>query len=120
MTVCCPRCGSRLLKPLRYRSVGEWVRSLLGTSRLRCVDCRHDFVARTWDLSFLRYARCPKCLRMDLGTWSEGQARPTLFKDLWLKLGASRYFCEYCRYAFVSLRPRKERFNAYRRRTPSG
>ena len=108
MTVSCPQCGSRYLRPLPYRSLGEWIRSLLGTSRLSCGDCGLRFVARTWDWSFLRYARCPKCLRMDLGYWTEGQAKPTLFIKLWLRLGASPYFCQYCRYAFVSFRARRE------------
>ena len=110
MNVCCPECGSRYLRPLPYRSPGEWIRSLLGTSHLRCGDCGVRFVARTWNLAWLRYARCPKCLRMDLGTWTEGQAKPTAFMKLWLSLGAGPYFCEYCRYAFVSLRPRREVF----------
>src|SRR5579885_3058483 len=103
MTVCCPQCGSRYLRPLPYRSFGEWMRSLCGTSRLRCSDCGTRFIARTWNPALFRYARCPRCLRMDLGTWSEGQAKPTAFIKLWLKLGATPYFCEYCRYAFVSL-----------------
>ncbi len=111
MIVCCPKCGSRYLRPLPCATLGEWLRSLFGTSRLRCGDCDTAFLARTWNFSLWRYARCPKCLRMDLGTWTEGQARPTAFMKLWLAAGASPYFCEYCRYPFASLRPRREKFS---------
>ena len=110
MYVACPECGSRFLKPLPARSLREEIRSLLGTSALSCVDCRAEFVARTWSLSSLRYARCPKCLRMDLNIWGEHMGFASEFTRLLIRIGAHPFRCEYCRLNFVSFRERKEKF----------
>jgi DNA-directed RNA polymerase subunit RPC12/RpoP len=111
MTVSCPECGSRFLKTLPVRTWREKWRDLTGVSPLRCGDCGAEFVARVWDLSVLVYARCPKCLRMDLNFWTDEQYWPSSFMKLRIAWGAHRYRCEYCRHNFVSFRPLKEKFS---------
>jgi len=110
MDVACPECGSRFLKPEPAPSLKEQIRSLLGTSALTCADCGARFVARTWHPSWLRFARCPKCLRMDLNLWGDHMGFQSDFKKLLIHLGAHAYRCEYCRLNFVSFRKRKEKF----------
>ena len=111
MTVSCPSCGSRDLRLERCRTFPEKLRDLAGISPLRCADCGTRFVARTWEPSVFLYSRCPKCLRMDLNTWTEKQFWPGAFTELMLKLGAHPWRCEYCRHNFVDFRPRMERFS---------
>ena len=118
MTVSCPSCGSRYLRPSRNRTVREKLRDLAGISTLRCGDCGTRFVARTWDPTLFVYSRCPKCLRMDLNVWTEQQYWPSTFMKLLIKCGAHPWRCEYCRHNFVDFRPRLERlsFNRWRER----
>ena len=79
-------------------------------SPLRCLDCKTRFVARTFVLSDLRYASCPKCHRMDLNGWTGKTYEPPFFMGLKVGLGAKKWRCEYCRLNFASFRPRKEVF----------
>ena len=111
MTVCCPSCGSRYLRVSHYRSLRERLRELVGISPLRCGDCGQRFIALTWDLSVLTHSRSPKCLRVDLNTWTDQQYWPSAFMKLKIKLGAHRWRCEYCRHNFVGFWPRIEKFS---------
>jgi DNA-directed RNA polymerase subunit RPC12/RpoP len=111
MTVSCPQCGSRYLKVGRCRTFTDRLKDLAGISPLQCGDCGAEFVARTWTPAVITHSRCPKCLRMDLSTWTDEQYWPSEFMKLQLRLGAHRYRCEYCRHNFVSFRPRMERFS---------
>lgn len=114
MSVHCPKCGSRSLRFSRARSAAERLWKIVGVRPMRCRDCHTRFVGKTWSLTDLIYARCPKCWRMDLSRWSGTHAAVPRYMMLALKLGANAYRCEYCRCNFVSLRPRKERFSFHR------
>jgi predicted Zn-ribbon and HTH transcriptional regulator len=114
MPITCPNCGSRNLRYSRFRSFSERGWSWLGIRPLRCRDCRLRFIDRTWQLSDLRFARCPRCWRMDLALWNPKDAHISMFMAIRLGLGAKPYRCEYCRVNFVSFRARHERFS-YRR-----
>jgi hypothetical protein len=103
----CPKCGSKSLRFSHLRSASERIRSLFGIRPIRCRDCRTRFPERLWKLSELRYARCPKCLRMNLVFWSENHYRIRLSQNIFLFFGAKRYRCDACRYNFVSFRHRK-------------
>ena len=106
----CPLCGSRDLRFSRRLSPTQRLWSLTGIRPLRCRHCRGRFTARTWRLSSLMYARCPKCWRMDLNFWSRKDYYARFFQRLFLRLGAHPYRCEYCRHNFVSYRALKEKF----------
>jgi hypothetical protein len=56
------------------------------------------------------WARCPRCWRTDLATWSEEDYRAPAFQNLRIAFGAHRFRCEYCRVNFTSFRPRLERY----------
>lgn len=111
MSVSCPQCGSRFLDLVKARTLAERWAGLQGVHKLRCFDCRHQFTASTLILEDFKYARCPKCLRMDLNLWSEKDFEPTRSSSFWIALGARKYRCEYCRLNFTSFRRRKEIFS---------
>ena len=115
----CPKCSSHNLRHSHLRSPSERLASLFGVHPIRCRDCRTRFILRTWRLTDLRYARCPKCLRMDLAVWSLSHYRVPPFRSFLISLGANPYRCEYCRHNFVSFRRRKERFDPKRYRQPA-
>lgn len=94
--------------------LGERILSWLGRYQLRCKDCQHRFAARVWKLADLRYARCPKCYRMDLSTWTEEHYLPKFVTLTRLRLGAKRLRCEYCRFNFAGFRPVKQRYKRKR------
>ena len=109
MTPECPSCGSRNLRYAHMRSPSEKIARLAGVQPLRCRDCRHRFVYRTWKLSDLPHARCPKCLGADLTSWSPSHYHVTFGRGVLLFFGAHPYRCERCRCNFVSFRGRKHR-----------
>jgi len=116
----CPQCGSRDLRHSHFRNAVERLGGLFGIYPLRCRVCRARFVVRTWRMADLRYAKCPKCMRMDLSVWSETHYRVATFKSFLLSLGANPYRCESCRHNFISFRRRKERFRRKRSRSQAG
>jgi len=113
----CPKCGSRNLRISRVRSFAERLRTVAGIFPFRCRQCDTRFPAAIWSLSAWRYARCPKCLRMELSTWSEQYYHPPLGTVVKLRLGATPYRCEFCRCNFASYRACKERFSWRKRPT---
>ena len=107
----CPRCGSRYLRPSRPRNFSERIAALWFVSPIRCRDCKNRFRARILSIARQRFARCPNCLRMDLGIWSVNSFDPPFWSRIKLAMGGHRWRCEYCRLSFVSLRQRKEVFS---------
>jgi endogenous inhibitor of DNA gyrase (YacG/DUF329 family) len=83
----------------------------MGFVHVRCRDCGQRFSNSLWQLDKWRYARCPRCFRLDLGTWSETHYIVKWDVRLLLSLGAKRYRCEVCRHNFASFRRLKEQFN---------
>jgi DNA-directed RNA polymerase subunit RPC12/RpoP len=110
MTVRCPHCGSRDLRPSRSQGWVEQVCRLLGIVYLRCRDCDERFSRALWDLSNLFYARCPRCYRLDLAKWQLDHYRVPIRWTAMLKIGAKAHRCEACRHNFVSFRPAKLRY----------
>lgn len=100
----------------RVRGLSERVRSILGIYPVRCRACDARFFSSIWHFRYLRYARCPRCYRMDLSTWSEQYYNPPTLTRAMLRLGATPYRCEYCRCNFASFRACKERFSWRKRR----
>ena len=111
MAVSCPDCGSRYINLARFRSLSERLRALSGTRPLRCTDCKTRFTGKTVSLHDLRFAKCPRCYRMDLNVWYQEHFRAPVWMLLKIALGGRRLRCEYCRVNFVSVRLRKEHFS---------
>jgi DNA-directed RNA polymerase subunit RPC12/RpoP len=118
MSVECPNCGSRYLRPSRPRSFGERLDRLKFRDHLRCLDCNTRFDANTFNWEEIRYARCPICHRMDLNGWTGQSYVPPFYMQWMINFGARRYRCEYCRHNFASFRIRKEvfSFNRWKKR----
>lgn len=114
MSIECPRCGSRYLRPSRSRTFSETVGRVRFQAPLRCLDCEHRFITRSFPWTDWRYARCPQCYRMDLNGWTGKTFQPPFFMGLKISLGAIRLRCEYCRINFASFRKRKESFTFLR------
>lgn len=107
----CPKCGARRIRSARLHGFIARAKSIIGIFPFRCRDCDTRFESFILDLSLWRYARCPKCLRTDLSTWSEHYYRPPWRTRAMLRLGATPYRCEFCRCNFASFRACKERFS---------
>ncbi len=119
LAIHCPECNSRNLRFSLSRSLGERLMKTFGVFHLRCKDCDARFSSQILDLRNAFYARCPRCYRLDLSTWSlEYYRLPTRWR-FWLKLGAQAHRCEYCRNNFVSFRRCKIKFIG-RTRAPDG
>lgn len=109
--VVCPSCGSARVKPDPPRGLGETLSTWIGYDAARCLECSLHFVAKPGGgVSGARFAKCPKCLRLDLTTWDPKFYRPSLMTRMKLEMGANRWRCEPCRTNFASFRPRKEKY----------
>ncbi len=106
----CPSCGTRDVRLSRSRTFSESLLEVVGVYSLRCKRCDTRFRRSVWNLRNVVYARCPRCLRMELSTWSEQYYNPPLGTIVKLRLGATPYRCEFCRCNFASFRACKERF----------
>jgi DNA-directed RNA polymerase subunit RPC12/RpoP len=118
LTITCPVCNSRNVRSSLSRTLGERVVKAFGFFQIRCKDCDARFTRQIWDISNALYARCPRCYRLDLSTWSLDYYRAPIRWLVYLKLGANAHRCEYCRHNFVSFRPCKIRYDK-NRKTPS-
>ncbi|MGC2662387.1 MAG: hypothetical protein WA324_30855 [Bryobacteraceae bacterium] len=103
----CQRCGGRDVRRARTQSWPERIRTIAGIYPFRCRDCNSRFLLSIWLLSKLQYAKCPKCLRTELSTWSRKYYRAGLWASFLVTFGAQKYRCPACRCNFVSFRPRK-------------
>jgi hypothetical protein len=71
--------------------------------------CKTRFGTSMWEGQTWKYARCPKCLRFELSTWSEQYYNPPTWTVFLLRMGATPYRCDTCRCNFASFRACKER-----------
>ena len=103
----CANCGSKQIRRARYANLGERLRGILGIHPFRCRRCTHRFLVSIWLFGKLRYAKCPRCLRLELSTWSRRYYKVGFAKNFLIVFGAQKYRCPSCRCNFVSFRPRK-------------
>ena len=102
----CPDCGGSNIRRSRYLNYKERLGSLVNVYPFRCRDCGARFKADVLMLKQLFFAKCPRCLRMELSTWSRHAFRPTVWQNVLVVLGAQqRYRCSSCRVNFVAFRP---------------
>ncbi len=113
----CPKCGSRDVRMSRFRGLTERIKAIFGRYPVRCRRCGERFTGEIWRAATMHYARCPRCYRMELSTWSEQYYNSTAWTTLKLRLGATPYRCEYCRCNFASFRACKERYSWRKRKT---
>lgn len=101
----CPNCGSTDLRRSRINSKLEGLQTTFGAYPFRCLSCNYRFPVNIWLWSRLAFAKCPKCLRPELGIWPAKYYHLPLWKNLLVTFGAHRYRCAGCRHRFVSFRP---------------
>jgi hypothetical protein len=111
MQLACPQCGTRDIRVSHRQSLAEILKAIVGVYPLRCRRCRTRWETSVWAGGAWKYARCPRCYRQDLSTWSERYYRPPGWTHLMLRMGATPYRCAACRCNFASFRPCKERFS---------
>jgi hypothetical protein len=111
MQLACPQCGTRDARVSHRQSLGEILKSIVGIYPLRCRRCRTRWETSVWAGGAWKYARCPRCYRQELTTWSEQYYHPPALTRLMLRTGATPYRCAACRCNFASFRPCKERFS---------
>ena len=90
--------------------MSEILRSFVGIYPLRCRRCKYRWETSVWFSGAWRYARCPRCYRQELTTWSEHYYHPPRWTTFLLRIGATPYRCAACRCNFASFRKCKERF----------
>jgi hypothetical protein len=83
------------------------LRGMLGVYPFRCRKCMHRFSTSIWLFRKLCYAKCPRCLGLELSTWSRRYYKVGFLKGFLIVFGAQKYRCKVCRCNFVSFRPRK-------------
>ena len=101
----CPHCGGEHVRRSRHRDRKERLRALLGIYPFRCRDCSFRFRSGVWLLGRSWYAKCPRCLRTELTTWSRRFYQATPWQNVQVFFGAERCRCSACRYNFVTFRP---------------
>jgi hypothetical protein len=103
--VTCDYCGSAHLRRSRRQSKSELLKMAIGTYPFRCLDCSGRFSVNVLLLSRLAFAKCPKCLGLELTNWAHRGYHISLPQKVMLTFGARPYRCAACRYHFVSFRP---------------
>jgi hypothetical protein len=111
MQLSCPKCGARDARVSRKVHLGQFLRTFAGIYPLRCRRCHTRWETSVWASGAWKYARCPRCYRQELTTWSEQYYHPPRWTVMLLRLGATPYRCAACRCNFASFRPCKERFS---------
>lgn len=106
----CPECGSSRVKTVGMGGFRDFVLLLSGAYRFRCSHCTAKFYHRPLGPKSVTWAKCPKCLRLDLSSWDIRMYRAPFRVRLKLWLGAHPWRCERCRHNFASFRARKERY----------
>lgn len=111
MQLSCPQCGTRDIRVSQRRNLGEFCKAIWGVYPLRCRRCRTRWETSVWADGAWKYARCPRCYRQDLTTWSEQYYHPPWWTRFVLRLGGTPYRCTPCRCNFASFRPCRERLS---------
>ena len=117
MQLSCPQCGTRDVRVSHRRGLFEYLKAVAGIYPLRCQRCRVRWETSVWASGAWKYARCPRCYRQELTTWSEQYYHPPRSITLRLSLGATPYRCAACRCNFASFRACKERYTWRKRDT---
>jgi hypothetical protein len=120
MKLTCSSCGSRDARVSRPKNFFEQLKAWVGVYQLRCRKCQKRWETSVWSESAWKYARCPRCYRQELTTWSEQYYHSPRMMTAMLRMGATPYRCAACRCNFTSFKECKERFMwRHKTRVPS-
>ncbi len=110
MPLACPKCGSPSIRRSRRANTGEMTRMMMGVYPFRCNACSDRFWASVWLFSVWKWAKCPRCLNLNLTDWPKRHYRTTLWTQILTQFGAHKHRCARCRNNFLSFRPRLPEF----------
>jgi len=110
MQLTCSKCGARDARVSHPQNIWERVKALCGVYQLRCRKCQKRWETSVWANSAWKYARCPRCYRQELTTWSEQYYHSPRGITIMLRLGATPFRCPACRCNFASFKECRERF----------
>jgi len=111
MQLSCPKCGTREIRISHRRGLFERLKGVFGVCQLRCRRCRNRWETSVWRDGAWKFARCPRCYRQELTTWSEHYYHPPRWIVMMLRMGATPYRCAACRCNFASFKRCKEKFS---------
>jgi len=98
----CPKCGSATVRRSRRANAGEMMRMTIGIYPFRCISCRDRFWANVWLFRSWRWAKCPRCLNLNLTDWPKRHYRTSMWTQIRTTLGGQKHRCARCRYNFIS------------------
>ena len=111
MQLACPNCGTREIKVSHAKGLGEFLKSLVGISQIRCRRCRSRWQTSVWSDGAWKYARCPRCYRQELTSWTMQHYNPPRWTRFLLHIGAKPRRCAACRCNFAAFKPRRGHFS---------
>lgn len=100
----CPECGSTRVRHSQPKHFGEKVLDVLGFPHMRCSECEERWAESLWRFTEFFYARCPRCMRLDLVRWEETYYHVPYRWKVQIALGAKKVRCRPCRHNFLSFR----------------
>ncbi len=110
MQLTCVKCGARDARVSHPQTIWESLKAWCGIYQLRCRKCQKRWETSVWGNRAWKYARCPRCYRQELTTWSEQYYNSPRIVTFMLRLGATPLRCPACRCNFASFKPCRERF----------
>lgn len=110
MQLACPKCGHRDARVSTPKGLVEGLKSLAGATQLRCRRCNERWETSVWADKAWKFARCPRCYRQELTTWSLAYYQPPTSTHLMITMGATPYRCAACRCNFASFKPCRSKF----------
>jgi DNA-directed RNA polymerase subunit RPC12/RpoP len=102
----CPKCGSSTVRRSRRANAAEMVRMMIGVYPFRCTTCGDRFWANVWLFNSWKWAKCPRCLNLNLTDWPKRHYRSSTWGQILTTLGGQRHRCSRCRHNFISFRSR--------------
>jgi predicted nucleic-acid-binding Zn-ribbon protein len=106
----CPKCGSGSVRRSRRANTSEMTKMMMGVYPFRCNACAERFWASVWLFDVWKWAKCPRCLNLNLTDWPKRHYHMNLWTQILTALGAHKHRCSRCRNKFVSFRPRLPEF----------
>ena len=102
----CPECGSSSVRRSRRANWSDMVRMMIGIYPFRCTTCAYRFWANVWLFSSWRWAKCPRCLNLNLTDWPKRHYRSSTWAQILTTFGGQKHRCSRCRHNFISFHSR--------------
>ena len=102
----CTKCGAAAVRRSRRANSTEMLRMMFGIYPFRCTSCGERFWANVWLFNSWRWAKCPRCLNLNLTDWPKRHYRTSTWAQILTAIGGHKHRCSRCRHNFISFRPR--------------